>query len=220
MAVPAVYRFQIAAAYTLNAADTAEIAADKAANITWGKGYWGFRENIRRYLKLAQNGRCAFCRCRVSVGTSWSNLEHMVGKDDYEQFEFTPENLVYSCTRCNMSKVKRNTLSNANANKALQVFPINSAGFTIVNPYHDPYEHHVDFVDDVIIVNISPKGLETISLYKLYRPELAEERAREFNLNQQTVTQQLMARMTDTTQTQATLDQINAVISQLPIWTL
>ncbi|MCU0421997.1 MAG: hypothetical protein MUC81_04220, partial [Bacteroidia bacterium] len=95
-------------------------------------------------------------------------------------------------------------------------------GFQIINPYYDDFQAHLDFIDDIIIVvaNNSSKGRETIKLYKLYRPELAEDRASELQLNQQTVNQQLMARLTSTTIDQATIDQINAVIAQIPTWTL
>lgn len=222
MAVPVQYIFRIAAAYTITNVDATEIASNQAAKLKWGKGYWVFRGNIRTHLKLAQNGRCAFCRLRVSVGTSWSNLEHLVPKDKYEQFEFTTENIVYCCTKCNMSKVIQNTLTNPNPVKATQLFPNNSAGFLIINPYYDDYEDHIDFIDGIIIVtaNNLPKGANTIRLYKLYRPELAEDRASELNLNQQTVNQQLLARLTSTTISQDTVNQINTVISQMPIWTL
>lgn len=222
MAVPVQYIFQINSAYLKTVADNTEIANDTVANLSWSKGYTNFKQNIRVHLKLAQNGRCAFCRCKVSVGTSWSNLEHLVSKTDYPHFKFQSDNLVYCCTKCNMSKVKQNTLTNPNPIRTQQVFPINSGGFEIVNPYYDDFQAHLDFIDDIIIIvaNNSNKGRETIKLYKLYRPELAEDRASELQLNQQTLNQQLMARLTSTTIEQATIDQINAVIAQMPTWTL
>lgn len=222
MAVPVQYIFRINNVYQKTAGDNTEIANDTASNLVWSRGYLGFRQNIRVHLKLAQNGRCAFCRCKVNVGTSWSNLEHLVSKKDYTQFKFQPDNLVYCCTKCNMSKVKQNTLSNPNPIKAQQVFPSNSGDFTIVNPYYDDFQAHLDFIDDIIIVvaNNSDKGRETIKLYKLYRPDLAEDRASELKLNQQTVNQQLMARLTSTAIDQDTIVQINAVIAQIPTWTL
>lgn len=222
MPVPPQYIFQIAAPYTRTPADDAEILRDQAASTKWGKGYWGFRFNIRTYLKLAQRGRCAFCRIRISVGTSWSNLEHMVPKDAYPSFEFLPENLVYCCTKCNMSKIVQNTISAPNPNPALQIYPSNSGGFTIINPYHDPYESHIDFLDDVLIValNSSPKGLETIKLYKLFRPELAEDRASELQLNQQNVYKQLLMRLTTSHLDPEVVRQINEIIAQMPNWTL
>jgi uncharacterized protein (TIGR02646 family) len=222
MAVPIQYIFRINNVYPKTAVDNAEIANDSAANMTWSKGYTNFKQNIRVHLKLAQNGRCAFCRCKVHVGTSFSNLEHLISKTDYPQFKFTSDNLVYCCTKCNLSKVKQNTLSNPNPVKAQQIFPSNSGGFEIVNPYYDDFQSHLDFIDDIIIVvaNNSQKGRKTIKLYKLYRPDLAEERASELQLIQQTVNQQLMTKLTSITIDQATIDQINAVIAQIPSWTL
>ncbi len=121
-----------------------------------------------------------------------------------------------------MAKKKQNTLSNPNPKKALQLFPNSSNEFKIVNPYLDDYQSHLDFIDDILIVvaNNSNKGRETIKLYKLYRPELAEDRARELQLNKQTSNQKLMARLTSATIDQATIDQINKVIAQIPTWTL
>lgn len=222
MAVPVQYIFKVDHAYVRTAADDLEINTDVASNLKWSKGYSTFKGNIKVYLKKKQRGRCAFCRCRISNGTSWSNLEHLVSKTDYPQFKFKPENLVYCCTKCNMSKVKQSVLGNPDMIKANQVFPNNSNEFKIINPYYDDYEQHIDFLDDIIVVvaNNSSKGRETIKLYKLFRSELAEDRASEFSISQQTINQQLLARLTSRTIDQETIDQINAVIAQIPDWTL
>jgi uncharacterized protein (TIGR02646 family) len=214
------YIFRITTIYTLTAEDNADIAAGQAAKLKWGDGYSVFKENIRNHLKRAQRGRCAFCRCLVSVGTSYSDLEHIVSKKDYPQFQFLPLNLTYSCTKCNLSKVKKNTITNAIQNKTLQHFPTTSSEFNIVNPYLDDYENHIDFIDDIIIsvANNSTKGAKTIELYGLTRPELAEERAREFKLGPRNVHQQLLARLTLPTIDIAIMNQINKIITQLPNW--
>lgn len=222
MAVPDQYIFRLNNAYQITAEDNTEIANDTAAKLSWLKGYNEFKKNIRLHLKLAQKGRCAFCRLRISTGTSWPNLEHLVSQKDYTQFKFQSDNLVYCCTKCNLSKGTQNILSNPDPVKEQQVFPNNSGGFTIVNPYYDDFQTHLDFIDDIIIVvvNNSNKGRETIKLYKLYRPELAEDRASELHLNQLTVNQQLMASLTSIAVEQATIEQINAVIDQMPNWTI
>lgn len=82
MAVHPNYIFRIDEVYDKSDADNTEIANDSTSNLSWSKGYKTFKANIRIHLKLEQNGRCAFCRCRVSVGTSWSNLEHLVSKTE------------------------------------------------------------------------------------------------------------------------------------------
>lgn len=222
MAVYHKYKFRIAVAYTKSKANLTEIVSDKAQSLSWGKGYWGFKSDIRTYLRLEQNNRCAFCRCKVSTGTSFSNLEHLVGKKAYPQFEFLPENLVYSCTKCNMGKGKNATLSSPTADKALQTFPTNSYGFNIINPYHDKYEDHVDFLDEIIIIvaNNSIKGNNTINYYKLTRPELAEQRAEELQLDKQALNKQLVKRLLDPGLNTTTIAQIQNAIATMPTWVL
>lgn len=222
MAVHQQYIFKIGSIYIKTQTDIDEIKADLAKKLAWSKGFINFKSNIRGHLKKEQNGRCAFCRLRIDTGTSYPNLEHLVSKSDYPQFKFEPENLVYCCVRCNFSKIKANTLVNPIANKNLQIFPSNSIGFIIINPYLDDYHNHIDFLDDIIIIGTqnSSKGPETIRLYKLFRPELAEDRAYELQLNQKTVNQNLLNRLTQKNINQATIDQINNVIAQLPQWTI
>jgi uncharacterized protein (TIGR02646 family) len=222
MAVRPEYIFRVNVAYVKTAADNVEIAADDDANKKWKYAYKTFKPRIRNHLKGQQNGRCAFCRCIVNVGTSYANLEHIVSKSDYSQFKTLPQNLVYSCWLCNKSKKKRNTIDNPEINRELQVFPTTADGFVIVNPYYDNYEAHIDFLDEVIVIrnNNSTKGANTIEFYNLARPELAEERAREFKLNQNYLTQQLLLRLTDMSTPPDVLAQVNGIIAQMPIWTL
>jgi uncharacterized protein (TIGR02646 family) len=221
MPVPNQYIFRINNAYVHTEDDLNEITADDGANLSWGDSYKNFKRNIRRHLKLQQNGRCAFCRCRVSVETSWSNLEHLVSKSDYPQFKTLCNNIVYSCTKCNMSKVKKNTLTNPVVDKTNQEFPINSEGFLIVNPYHDHYEAHIDFIEDIIIIAVTPdKGRTTLEAYNLTRPELAEGRASELMLEQKSVNERLVLKLTDATLEHSTIEQINSVIEEMPYWTL
>lgn len=103
------YIFRINVVYTKTANDIAEINSDNASNKIWKNAYKTFKDNIRTHLKLQQRGRCAFCRCMISTGTSYANLEHIICKDDYPQFKTEPLNLVYCCWLCNSAKVKKNT---------------------------------------------------------------------------------------------------------------
>ncbi len=215
------YIFRINELYQKSEADEIEINLDLASHLKWSKGFKTFKNNIRTHLKIRQGGRCAFCRLRVSTGTSWSNLEHMVSKTDYPQFMHQSNNLVYCCTRCNMSKVKKNVLKNPTEDKTSQEFPNESNEFKIINPYYDNYEEHIDFLDNIIIVsNNSDKGTETIELYQLFRPELAEDRAYELQLSTETINEQLLQMLTLPTIDETTINQINNVIEQLPNWTI
>jgi uncharacterized protein (TIGR02646 family) len=216
------YIFKINSVYSRTVSDDIEINTDSASNKKWKNGYKTFKNNIRRHLKIQQNGRCAFCRCYINTGSSYSNLEHLVSKDNYPQFEFLPSNLAYCCWLCNRPKGTRNTLSNPVSDRTLQQFPANSSEFLIVNPYYDNYEDHIEFIDEIIIVkkNNSSKGGKTIEFYNLARPELAEDRAREFKLNQNTIYHQLTQRLTSAASFPEVLEQINNIIAQMPSWTL
>lgn len=222
MAINPKYIFKIEDIYNLTDDDENEITTDSGKNLKWKDGYTNFKSNIRKHLKLKQNNRCAFCRCRVSIGTNYSNLEHIVSKTDYPQFKCLPKNLVYCCVKCNLAKVKKNTLSSISENKNEQVFPNNSDGFILVNPYYDDYQDHFDFIDDLIItvINDSAKGKETIGLYSLARPELAEERAYELKIDSTTANEKLLSMLTLPDLSDETKEQINNVINELPYWVI
>lgn len=215
------YIFRINDIYQKSEIEESEIDLDRASLVKWSDGYKTFKDNIRIHLKLQQNGRCAFCRLRISTGTSWSNLEHLVSKTDYPQFLHKSDNLVYCCMRCNMSKVKKNVLINPIEDKNAQEFPENSNGFSIINPYYDNFEDHINFLDGIIIVtNNSEKGTETIDAYKLFRSELAEDRAYELQLSKETLNEQLLQMLTLPNIDQNAINQINNVINHLPNWTI
>lgn len=216
------YIFRINVVYVKTQDDITEITTDDHANKKWNAAYKTFKPRIRNHLKLQQHARCAFCRCLIGPGTSDETLEHLVSKTDYPQFKTLPENLVYCCWICNRSKKKKNTLNNPIVNKSLQAFPANSNGFIIVNPYHDDYEQHINFLDDILIIkaNNSLKGENTIEFYDLARPKLAENRAREFKLNQAQINHQLTQRLTDSLTPANVLEQINGIIAEMPNWVI
>ena len=222
MAVRPQYIFKINEAYVKDANDDTEITRDSDEGLEWKDAYKEFKSKIRIHLKLQQNGRCAFCRCRISVGTSYSNLEHIVSKDDYEQFETLPENIVYCCWLCNRSKGKKTTIAHPVQNKTLQAFPTTSDGFVIINPYHDDYQNHIDFLDEIIIIKSgdSIKGQNTIEYYNLTRPELAEDRVREFNLDPADVMLNVILRLTESVISLDVLAQIDTIIENMPTWTI
>ena len=64
------------------------------------------------------------------------------------------------------------------------------------------------------------KGANTIKFYKLFRPELAEERAFQLRLDTAELQTKLLIRLTDPTIDQDTVNQINSIIANLPTWVL
>lgn len=182
--------------YIPSGTDNAEIANDSSKE--WSEAYKSYKVNLRKYLYTQQQGRCAFCRCRISRGTEDITLEHLAPQSVYVQYRALPENLVAACIKCNRPKNKEETFLNPAA--AAISFPNSSNGFIIVNPYYDNYEDYIEFLDDVIIQakpNTGDKGKNTIDFYNLTRPELAETRAIEFRLNYKNLRHKLMQQLVE-----------------------
>lgn len=214
------YRFKIDEVYEKPPNVRTECTNDELRNVAWADGYGLFKKGIRSHLKLAQHGRCAFCRCIIPIGTCDPTLEHLLSKHDYPQFISRSDNIVYCCWICNRSKKKRNTLTNPSVDKKLQPFPHISEDYCIISPYYDDYESYIDFLDEVIIVPVgdSAKGPNTILYYSLTRPVLAEERAREFKLDQLDIYEKLMIEIARSGDNQDLINQILAVIDEIPNW--
>src|SRR5579863_3299461 len=215
MPVPAEYKFRIDVPYVITDEDQSDIYEGKAGSKKWKDAYKLFKGNIREHLRKKQKARCAFCRLRINESNSYSNLEHIVGKTAYPQFEFLPRNLVNACIKCNFSKSIQSTIRNPVANKAMQVYPLTSNEFKIVNPYLDDFETHLDFIDNLIItpVNNSEKGINTIKYYKLTRPKLAEDRAAEFRIDTGELMETCVLRLNEAKDSKLILDQLREMIA-------
>lgn len=215
------YKFIINIPYELTEQDIEEIETDSCQK--WGDGYKKFKKNIRQHLKQQQYKRCAFCRCKVNEGTSYSNLEHLISKKDYPQFKTYPKNLVYSCWPCNQSKRKELTVKNLG--KEVKVFPNNKEDFIIVNPYFDNYEDNIDFEENIIIRAKSEKGKNTIIFYNLYRPGLAEARAEELKLDKEKTKRNLLYMLSkiielNNDDENNTINYIQQVLNEMPNWVI
>lgn len=182
------YNFKIINEYQLTTEDSTIISSGKQANKKWKDSHFKpFKDRIRNHLKIEQKKRCAFCRLRINDAQFYPHLEHLVPKkksqiiDPDRKFEFTPNNLVLSCQRCNFDKGQIQTLVDV----SITDFPTTSDAFCIVNPYLDDYLEHIDFLLDIFIfpkIN-STKGKNTIDFYKLDKLELTEARAFEANIS-------------------------------------
>lgn len=221
MSVREEYKFIIEEEYQLTEEDISEIAKFYNLGKNWDDGshvYKNFKDNIKYHLKSQQRGRCAFCRCEIDEGTADITLEHLIGKTDYPQFETLPKNLVDCCLPCNRNKNNKAIIKNPNPIKSQQNFPTNSDDFLIINPYCDKYENNIDFIDEVLIKGISDKGIATIEKYKLFRPQLAETRAKEWKIGTMNLQSSMMQRLTEKTISQDLLDQAQNIVNEIPRW--
>lgn len=184
--------------------------------------YLDVKKRMRDHLRVHQKNRCAFCRLRIPRSQFYPHLEHIVSKDARDEFTFYPINLVYCCQRCNFGKGTINTLATPDT----EIYPQNSIGFVIVNPYHDNFWEYFDLIEDVILIadvnTTSNKGPNTYEFYKLGRIELAEDRAFELktifqNLTKEEIIQKLILRLTRE-EDQRIIEMIKYYLEKIPNW--
>jgi len=180
------YLFPIGQVYQKTQRDKEETERFSDGKSHWGNNYKTFKQNIKKHLKKEQKGRCMFCRRQIDESQCSAEIEHILPKKKYPQFETLPENLVLSCHSCNNKKGKHVPLVNGFMN--LTSYPRDPEMFAIIYPYKDKYEEHIDInEDDCIAVAKSSKGTETISLYDLNREPLVTARQRDLQDKQRTL---------------------------------
>lgn len=132
-----------------------------------------FKKNLRTDMYNKQNKLCAFCRIHVPLACVSMHREHIVYKDKHPQWMFLPENLCVACPCCNEFKGTTEVLTNPKA----KTYPKTSNGFKIIHPLYDKYSDHIELLGGILYKGKTPKGIFTIKTCKLYRVNLAEERA-------------------------------------------
>ncbi|KDM90279.1 hypothetical protein [Photobacterium galatheae] len=126
------------------------------------------KDKIKKDLKKIQRGYCAYCGILFMVrgGESHIQREHILAKntDRYRKFTFEPLNLVLACSRCNGFDLKGSKDYVTYYNEIYSLIET-----SIVHPHLDNIEDHLTANDSVLVepVNSSPKGIKTISEFKL-----------------------------------------------------
>jgi uncharacterized protein (TIGR02646 family) len=149
----------------------------------WVGGNWELKDDnlvlIKRYIRIfltkLQDNKCAYCGLPFEE-TSNSEIEHIAPKGYNPQFTFTPFNLALACHLCNgfFKKGRKQTITSLNTNYQKCVF-------LIVHPYFDDPEDHFDWIPNghkIIISNKTPKGDESIKMFKLDNSAHNEARGR------------------------------------------
>ena len=137
---------------------------------------------IRLDLNIIQsNNKCAYCGLDLRE-TSGPEIEHIAPKGEkpdgtvlYPQFMYEPYNLVFACHRCNCDNKK--------VYDSIQTVDddYTQCEFKIIHPYFDEPSDHLDWVDNrtkILIIGKSPKGIETIKLFKLDEEQHSIARAK------------------------------------------
>ena len=156
-----------------------------------------FRDGLKRSLRMAQLGRCCFCR-RQLYDDYATHLEHFVDKATFPQFCYEIRNLALSCGTCNIRKnayfsswdrryrfITRNfvgpTLGRCPVLKVVIVsgdkYPSVPSSFSWVNPHFHNYSQHILLARGWIFKGQTPEGRRTIRNLKLNDVGKIERRA-------------------------------------------
>lgn len=201
--------------YTFTAADLLLISQHFSNDHKdWAKRVFdGMKGKIKKELLIMQNKRCVYCKSKLRAETTAIPIEHVVPKSKHPLFTFEATNLVLSCPMCNTKKSITETLTDPK----VIIYPTQSDGFLIINPYVDNYDDHLEIIDGIFICAKSTKGENTVEICKLDRLELAIGKAEDLYINQADAYTKLMHRLINTYDTtlQIRINEIINIIDQL-----
>lgn len=141
------------------------------------------KKTIKDELSKIQGDYCIFCGMHKDIcARSSFEREHIAPKSKHPEFLFEPYNLVLSCNQCNKLKGKKTTISTYSINYKENVF-------TIIHPYFDKFDDHIQFVFDkgIVLRYKTEKGKETIKRFRLNETGMVTERGKQINLIGKTI---------------------------------
>lgn len=124
--------------------------------------------SIRNRVRQLFNYRCCYCGTdEISAGGELE-IEHFRPKSKGGTDAI--DNLVYSCSRCNLFKSAYWPKPNAPSSQHL------------LHPRHDNLQEHIDLTDHGELIGLTPRGWFHISWLHLNRPQLIEARRKRLQL--------------------------------------
>lgn len=125
------------------------------------------KRSIKDHYLTIQKHTCPYCKQSIEVGhhAVW-DIEHIVPKDQYPEFMFSPLNLCVSCKDCNTEKSNKNVLKN----KRRKTLPTKSEDYLIIHPNIDEYDRHITILkSSMFYIPLDSKGKSTIEICGLLR---------------------------------------------------
>ena len=149
----------------------------KASSKVMRKDRDSVRIRIKDKLIKIQGRYCIYCGLHEKYCGELER-EHIAPKGTvhYPAFMFEPENLCLACHHCNFDLKKEEDV----ISKKSKTYNRNK--FTIIHPYIDDFNLHIEFVvkDGMTIIRKRPKsrkGKKTIDLFELDSPENTSKRS-------------------------------------------
>lgn len=118
------------------------------------KDFAALKQSLRISLRKQQQGRCVYCRRKISIErrNSAEDIEHYLDKSKkkYRKWAFSPVNLAIACHPCNMQK---STKDMGDATIALAPGLTACAGeFRWIHPYFDDYFENIEIIESWIYI--------------------------------------------------------------------
>jgi uncharacterized protein (TIGR02646 family) len=136
------------------------------------------KTHIREELLNIFRDECSYCGHELKI-TSQAEIEHIAPKGiaRYTKFMFTEQNLGIACSYCNGFSKKGQFDTVASFDEEYS-----RCDFVIVHPYFDNPDDHYEWIDEtvkILIIAKTEKGANSIKIFKLDDPKLAEARAKD-----------------------------------------
>lgn len=135
---------------------------------------------VRADLRQQQGDRCWYCGLKFRESSP--DIDHIAPKGIHPQWTFSPVNFVLSCKVCNQD------LKKGYDPIAVVDVDYSQCSFRFVHPHLDDPSRHIKFCGhrlSILVVSLTPKGRETVSLFKLDSAERTKERAKDAFLDKE-----------------------------------
>jgi hypothetical protein len=117
---------------------------------------------LKEALSIEFDNKCAYCGSQLGI-TDFGNIEHFYPVSRFPDQALNPDNLLFVCHVCNISKADK--------------FPLDSTGSPLLlNPRVDKFEEHIRLNPDGTVSPLTERGEVTIQMLNLNRAGLVETR--------------------------------------------
>lgn len=117
---------------------------------------------VKEALAVEFDNKCAYCGSALGI-TDFGNIEHFSPVSKFPDQALNPDNLLFVCQVCNISKADK--------------FPVDANGAPLLlNPKTDKFNEHIRLNPDGTVSPLTERGKVTIQILNLNRAGLVEIR--------------------------------------------
>lgn len=152
---------------------------------------WSLLQPLKNILHSQYNGKCVYCESRIESDRDGEveNFRPREGARGFNSNEYAPghywwlayewENLLYACQICTQ-KYKRDYFPLENESFRSRIGAMGDELLSekplLIDPASENPEEHLEFQEDGLVIDLSPRGKVTIEILGLNRSSLVEAR--------------------------------------------